>query len=201
MTTTRDRILDGALAVMRERGLARTTTKEIARASRLSEAALYKFFTDKEDLFLCVLKERLPKISVIEDDSADAVGRASLEEGLRAMIEQIERFYEESLPIAMSLFSDAALLAQHRQSLGPKGAGPEAVVQRVSAYLRAEQTAGRISPGAPVAGAAAALVGASMHQAFLRCYQGTGRQKDLLGATSSEIAEAIVASLTNRSSD
>ena len=35
--TTRDAILDGALEVMRTRGLARTTTKEIARAAGFSE--------------------------------------------------------------------------------------------------------------------------------------------------------------------
>ncbi|MGH9090707.1 MAG: TetR/AcrR family transcriptional regulator [Acidimicrobiales bacterium] len=197
MTTTRDRILDGALAVMRERGLARTTTKEIARASGLSEAALYKFFADKEDIFLCVLKERLPKVAVIEDDFGDVVGQGSLGESLQVMIEQIERFYEESLPIAMSLFSDSALLAQHRQSLRQKGAGPEAVLERVTAYLRAEQTTGRIKPDAPVAGAAAALVGASMHQAFLRCYHGTKGKKLIRAATPSEIAQALVASLTD----
>ena len=43
--TTRDAILDGALEVMRARGLARTTTKEIARASGFSEATLDKLFT------------------------------------------------------------------------------------------------------------------------------------------------------------
>ncbi|MGH3995405.1 MAG: helix-turn-helix domain-containing protein, partial [Pseudonocardiaceae bacterium] len=36
--STRDRILDGAAEVMRTRGLANTTTKEIAKAAGLSEA-------------------------------------------------------------------------------------------------------------------------------------------------------------------
>ncbi len=63
MTDTRDRILDAATHVMRTRGFARTTTKEIARAAGYSEATLYKHFQDKTDLFLAVLKERLPTVS------------------------------------------------------------------------------------------------------------------------------------------
>jgi AcrR family transcriptional regulator len=50
MTTSRDRILDGAVDVMRSRGLARASTKEIARAAGVSEALLYKLFADKTDL-------------------------------------------------------------------------------------------------------------------------------------------------------
>ena len=62
MPNTRDRILDAAAHVMRTRGFARTTTKEIARAAGYSEATLYKHFLDKTDLFLAVLKERLPSL-------------------------------------------------------------------------------------------------------------------------------------------
>ena len=62
MPDTRDRILDAAAHVMRTRGFARTTTKEIARAAGYSEATLYKHFQDKTDLFLAVLKERLPSL-------------------------------------------------------------------------------------------------------------------------------------------
>jgi AcrR family transcriptional regulator len=73
MPDTRDRILDAAAHVMRTRGFARTTTKEIARAAGYSEATLYKHFQDKTDLFLAVLKERLPSLgSTLSALSADA---------------------------------------------------------------------------------------------------------------------------------
>jgi AcrR family transcriptional regulator len=44
----RVRILDAAHELMLTLGLARTTTKEIARAAGCSEAALYKHFASKE---------------------------------------------------------------------------------------------------------------------------------------------------------
>ncbi|MFF5422601.1 TetR/AcrR family transcriptional regulator, partial [Streptomyces misionensis] len=58
----RVRIVDAAHQLMLTIGLARATTKEIARAAGCSEAALYKHFASKEELFVTVLKERLPRL-------------------------------------------------------------------------------------------------------------------------------------------
>ncbi len=55
---TRDVILDAAAGILRERGLANTTTRQIAAAAGYSEATLYKHFADKADLLLAVLRER-----------------------------------------------------------------------------------------------------------------------------------------------
>ena len=81
MPDTRDRILDAAAHVMRTLGFARTTTKEIARAAGYSEATLYKHFQDKTDLFLAVLKERLPSLgSTLSALSADTQANADSSE-------------------------------------------------------------------------------------------------------------------------
>jgi AcrR family transcriptional regulator len=170
--STRDAILDGALHVMRTRGLARTTTKEIARAAGFSEATLYKLFADKLELFLCVLTERLPRVGVVSDGVAALVGTETLAANLRTMVVEIGGFYEASMPIAMSLFSDVDLLDRQRAAVHARGAGPEVVVARVAEYLRGEQARGRVNAAAPVEGAAFALVGASMHHAFLACFNG-----------------------------
>ena len=58
-STTRDRILDAAATVMREKGIAKATTKEIARAAGYSEALLYKHFADKQEIYMGVLRERV----------------------------------------------------------------------------------------------------------------------------------------------
>src|ERR1700738_3473180 len=55
---TRTRILEAAEQVVRERGLARATTKEIARAASLSEAALYKHYQGKSELVLAMVTSR-----------------------------------------------------------------------------------------------------------------------------------------------
>jgi AcrR family transcriptional regulator len=187
-------ILDGALEVMRTRGLARTTTKEIARASGFSEATLYKLFTDKTDLLLSVLAERLPQVTVMTEGVADLVGKNTVRENLTAMVAEIERFYEVSLPIGLSLFSDVELLARETEALRERGAGPGVLLERVVEYLRGEQTRGRVGTSAPVDAAAIALTGACMHHAFLGAFNerglGAEREEDLRA-----FADGIVAAI------
>lgn len=193
--TTRDAILDGALEVMRTRGLARTTTKEIARAAGFSEATLYKLFADKVDLFLCVLAERLPRVTVVSQGVTGLVGQDSVASNLTMMAAEIERFYEASLPIAMSLFSDVDLLTRQRETVYERGAGPEVIVHRVAGYLRGEQAAGRVGAAAPVDGAATSLVGACMHHAFLRCFNARPPDDADLSAFAGSVVAAILPGL------
>jgi AcrR family transcriptional regulator len=193
--TTRDAILDGALEVMRARGLARTTTKEIARAAGFSEATLYKLFTDKTDLFLCVFAERLPWGAAVRDGVSDLVGQNSVQENLTAMVVEIERLFDTSLPIAMSLFSDAELLAREAEAVHARGGlGPGIVIQRLGDYLRGEQAGGRVSATAPVDAAATALVGACMHHAFVGSFSDRGRGGDRERAFAA-LADGVVAAV------
>lgn len=166
--STRDRILDAAWAVMRARGLAATTTKEIAKAAGLSEAALYKHFDDKQQLFIFVLRERTPA-----HPSPDAlIATSTVEKNLVRLVEQLLRFYVETFPIAASIFSTPELLAAHREGIKKHGGGPENVVALLRAYLEGERTAGRIAATADADAVARLLAGASMQGAFFANYAG-----------------------------
>lgn len=167
MNSTREAILDGAFQVMREKGLARTTTKEIARASGCSEPLLYRHFEDKIGLFLAVLAERLPPVGVLGGGGAGLIGHGTLEGNLRLVAAEVTTFYLTVLPIGMSIFSDNELLARHRDAVQAHGTGPEDISNGVRNYLAEEQAAGRIREDAPLGGVAMALTGAAMHRAFL----------------------------------
>lgn len=195
MTSTRDAILDGALHVMRTRGLARTTTKEIAKAAGYSEATLYKVFDDKTDIFLSVQAERLPGVGVLGEGPESLAGTGSVEGNLRRMVVEMTGFYATVLPIGMSVFSDSDLLVRHRDAIRSRGPGPEVVSEGVRAYLAAERAAGRVVADAPVDGAAMALTGACMHRAFLWCFD--GEPADGIGASPSvdAFAAEVVASV------
>jgi AcrR family transcriptional regulator len=195
--STRDAILDGALTVMRTRGLARSTTKEIARAAGYSEATLYKLFADKVDLFLCVLAERLPPVSVVRDGAASLAGRDSVAANLHLITTEITRFYLIMLPVGMSIFSDTGLLARHREDVRARGAGPESLTNGVRAYLAAEQAAGRVRADAPLAGAAMALAGACMQRAFLWCFDDIREPGDrAVNTFAADVVAAVLPSLT-----
>jgi AcrR family transcriptional regulator len=197
MTTSRDRILDGALEVMRSRGLARASTKEIARAAGVSEALLYKLFADKTDLLLCVFAERLPWGSALRDYVTDRVGKRTVAENLTAMLIEIEQLFDANLPIAMSLFSDVELMAREVEALRARGGpGPGILIQNVSDYLRAEQVAGRVRTGAPIDAAATTLVATSLHHAFQAFFYVGGRDGDSEKAFG-VLADGVVATILN----
>jgi AcrR family transcriptional regulator len=49
---TKERILEGALQLFREKGLENTTTKEISKKAGIAEGTLFNYFKTKEDLAL-----------------------------------------------------------------------------------------------------------------------------------------------------
>ena len=206
MADTRDRILDAAAHVMRTRGFARTTTKEIARAAGYSEATLYKHFTDKTDLFLAVLKERLPSLgstlgalsAALDADSSSPAGpatRESLASRLAATARGAIAFYEASFPISASVFSEPELLAAHHAAVTRQGAGPQYPLAALARYLRLEQERGRIRPGADCDAAASLLLGSCFQYAFLRCFAQLPPDPAAAAAHADGIAATLLAGL------
>jgi AcrR family transcriptional regulator len=165
--STRDRILDAAADVMTRLGLARTTTKEIARAAGCSEALLYKHFRDKEEIFLGVLKERLPNLTATLAALPARAGTATVEDQLVEVVELAVRFYQGGLAIGSSMLGDPVLVRRHREWLLERGTGPHKANEMLAGYLRAEQEAGRVAAGADPDAAAALLLGACYQRAFL----------------------------------
>jgi AcrR family transcriptional regulator len=195
MPDTRDRILDAAAHVMRTRGFARTTTKEIARAAGYSEATLYKNFQDKTDLFLAVLRERLPSLHPVLDELSAAAGRGVLARQLAAAARGAIAFYEASFPVSASVFSEPDLLAAHHAAVTRQGAGPQYPLEALARYLRLEQRHGRIRAGADCDAAASLLLGSCFQYAFLRCFAQSPPDPDAAAAHADGIAATLLAGL------
>ena len=165
--STRDRILDAAADVMTRLGLGRTTTKEIARAAGCSEALLYKHFRDKEEIFLGVLKERLPNLTATLAALPDRAGTGDVRDRLVEVVELAVRFYQGGLAIGSSMLGDPVLVARHREWLLAHGTGPHKANEMLADYLRAEQARGRVAADADPDAASALLLGACYQRAFL----------------------------------
>ncbi|HVV09217.1 helix-turn-helix domain-containing protein [Amycolatopsis sp.] len=164
---TREEILAAAARIMREQGYARATTKEIARAAGYSEAALYKHFHDKTEIFLGVLDGQLPALGGVLAELAANTGKGTVRANLVKVAETALHFYEESFPIAASLFATRELLTAHRDGVRARGAGPRHPQLGLSRYLRAEQRLGRLPRTADPDAMSALLLGACFQQAFL----------------------------------
>ena len=180
--TTRARILDAAAQVMGTIGLARATTKEIARAAGYSEATLYKHFVDKRELFLAVLAERMPGLIGRLKRLAGEVGEGDVRARLIDVAYQAVAFYEQGFPMLASMFAEPELLAGHRRELAAVGAGPHLANETLAAYLRAERELGRVGPWIDPEAGAAMLLGACFQHAFLAAFAGRagtqGRRAD-----------------------
>jgi AcrR family transcriptional regulator len=188
---TRERIVGAAERVMRERGLAGSTTKEIAREAGYSEGTLYKHFESKEDLFLHVLAERLPSFVALAKDLPGRAGRGTVAETLEEVANTALDFFAQGVPIISSIFSEPALLARHTQEIRRKGGGPHRANEAVAAYLRAEQGLGRVRQDADPGIAAAMLLGACFQRAFLRQFLA----EDVDPAVEVRFADEVVRSL------
>jgi AcrR family transcriptional regulator len=163
--SAREAVLDAAAAIMREHGIARATTKEIARRAGYSEAVLYKHFADKQALFLAVLAERAPRIA-----APGAPGEGDLRENLTALVTGLLGFYAHSFPMAASIFSERELLAAWRTQLAQREAGPHLPRQAIADYLDAERRLGRLHASTDVNAVATLLCGAALFEAFLASF-------------------------------
>jgi len=182
--STRDRMLDAAAHVMRTRGLARATTKEIAKAAGYSEAALYKHFRDKTDLFLAVLGERMPSpLATVLATLGTRAGEGDVAETLEEVARAAIAFYRHGFPMAASLFAEPQLLAAYRDALQARGAGPQHVSRALSDYLAAEQEQGRVRADADPAAAAGLLIGGCLNHAFLSHFTEVTTDDAALAAT------------------
>ena len=186
----RVRILDAAHELMLTVGLARATTKEIARAAACSEAALYKHFASKEELFIRVLVERLPQLTPLLSSLAAEPGRHPLEENLTEIARQAALFYEQSFPIAASLFAETQLKRRHDESMRQMGAGPHVPIQLLDAYLRAEQAVGRVRAEADTFAAASLLLGACAQRAF--AYDAVGVERPEVDECAGRLARTLL---------
>ncbi|MER7725538.1 helix-turn-helix domain-containing protein [Streptomyces sp. NPDC096323] len=189
----RARILDAAHRLMLTIGLARATTKEIAKAAGCSEAALYKHFASKEELFVAVLKERLPEIGgVLKRLMTDpGEGEHTVEQNLTEIAREATLFYEQSFPIAASLYAEPKLKERHDAAMRELGTGPHVPIRGVDAYLRAEQAAGRVRAGVDTYAAASLLLGACAQRAFAYHATETGGPPQPLDAFAASIARML----------
>ena len=166
--STREQILDAATDVIARLGLARATTKEMAKAAGFSEATLYKHFQDKDELVLTVLRERLPPFIPLLEELPKRAGTGTVTGTLEEVVRAALAFYDAGMPMMASLFAERELLVRHRDGMKAAGRGPHLANRVVAAYIRAEQRHGRISRGVAADAVAALLLGACLQRAFFR---------------------------------
>ena len=163
---TRERIIEAARSVMQDKGLTGATTKEIAQAAGVSEGSLYNHFKNKSELFLCVLRELPANFVGLVMGLRERAGKGTVRGNLEEVAATALGFYNVSIPMGASFFSEPELLTLHRKGLKERNAGPHKANVAVAAYLRAEQKLGRVREDADADAVAYLLLGACFQQAY-----------------------------------
>ena len=167
-----DRILQAAADIMYQKGIARATTKEIARRAGCSEGNLYNHFGTKEEIFLAILNEQLPDFVPLLNKLPERVGTGSVAATLHEIARAALRFFNQSVPMAAAFFAERTLLARHRVLLKERNAGPHKFNEAVKQYLAAEQAAGRVAEAVDPETVADILIGSCFMRAYWRQFIG-----------------------------
>ena len=158
----RDRLLDAVGMLMRKRGLARVTTRDIAQAAGVAEGTLYNHFRDKSALLIAFVQRSAPAtMRQAMMDLPLRVGQRSVRANLEGVLGAALSFHRGMAPVICSLLADTSLMVAARREFKARGLGPHLSGDRLAAYLDAERKLGRVSPGLDASAAADLLLGAS----------------------------------------
>src|SRR5918995_869991 len=169
---TQAQLVDAAERVLRAKGLAKATTREIAREAGLAEGTLYLHFADRLDLVRAVHEKLLPAFVEVVRHLPARAGSGTVEGNLTELAHGALRLYRDLMPLGSSLFADPELLRRFRALLAERGGGPHRAWEPVVAYLEAEQALGRVAPEADPAAATLLLLGACQQLVFVELMSG-----------------------------
>lgn len=192
----RDRILAAAVSVLRERGVSQTTTKEIARTAGVAEGSIYNHFAGKTELMAACMADMAGGIRAAMVRLSGRVGEGSVDDNLIELAEAQIAFHLDLLPITGPALGDRELRERLRDP-GPEAGGycePLFGHAMLTAYLEAEQRAGRLAGYVRPAYLAATIIGACHQYAFVRLLSTPEAMAELGGlpADPAEYAREVV---------
>ena len=136
----RDEILDAALEIFSKNGYDRTSVREVARATGLSQAGLLHYFNRKEELFIEVLRRRDSRNERIYDMNR---GDPVTADGLVAIVRHNS---EEPGLVRLFVAMSAESTAVDSPARSFFAARYEALRAGIAADIRRQQDEGAIAP-------------------------------------------------------
>jgi AcrR family transcriptional regulator len=190
----REAILETTLGLISAVGVARLTTKEIARVGGFSEASIYYHFADKSALLEGVILDGvLAPFQQFATSFAERAPDRPLQPVLLEFMEALTAFWERVLPLLSAVQSDAELRRRFRRRVNALDLGPHRGVRLVGGLLAGQQDAGRIRSDVDPASAAMLVCSTCYLTGYQRHMLGPGARRKLpsLAATASAIVSLL----------
>jgi AcrR family transcriptional regulator len=167
----REAILDATLALMRERGVARLTTRAVAERAGVSEASVYYHYRDKPGLLQAVFALGLAPLRSLNERG---LGEGDAGDVMARLAGEIEKFLDLVLPVIMAAQSDTELRDALAVYMRAEDLGPHRGVEALARFIGAQQEAGRMRGGVDPSATATLLVGACFLRSSQRRIMGSG---------------------------
>jgi AcrR family transcriptional regulator len=162
----REAILAAALQLLRERGIARLTTREIAAAAGVSEASIFYHYRDRAGLLTAVFEAGIQPLRALGDE-VESSGE-NTHDLLARLGPVLEQFLDQALPVLAAAQSDTELRDALAAHMNEFDLGPHRGVIDIGAALRREQEGGRIRADVDPEAVALLFVGACFIRASQR---------------------------------
>jgi AcrR family transcriptional regulator len=180
----REAILAAALQLLRERGIARVTSREVAALAGVSEASVFYHYKDRAGLLQAVFEQGLEPLQTLA--SSGRLSGVDLHDALTRFANTLDGFLDQALPVMAAAQSDAALRDAMAAYMTEQDLGPHRGVAALGEYLAAEQAAGRVRAGVEPRAIAMLFVGACYTRAAQRQMPAKVTElpalKDIIGA-------------------
>jgi AcrR family transcriptional regulator len=145
MTDNRQNIINATERLLHTHGLARLTTREIAREAKVAEGLIYHHFKDKAELIFEVVETRVRETRNLMQNLPLEIGKRTLLENLENILFAVYHAHYEITPIICSIFADQHLHIRIQEIIKEREIGPQYAIEGLAVYLAAEQRLGRIS--------------------------------------------------------
>ena len=145
MIDNRQNIINATARLLQTQGLARLTTREIARKAKVAEGLIYHHFKDKAELIYEVVEQLMLDAKNVLQSLPLQVGLRTLSENLEEVLSVVYRSHYKIVPIVCSVFADHQLRARIREIMKEREVGPQNAINWLAVYLAAEQRLGRMA--------------------------------------------------------
>jgi AcrR family transcriptional regulator len=200
MATTSEKLIQATERLLRRDGLARVTTREIAREAGVAEGALYHHFSDKAELLYAVVQQGMGDFREVLENLPFQVGQGSVRENLGHMLHAAFEFQFRVSPIVGSLLADHRLLARTREILRERCIGPRRSVDALASYLMAEQRLGRVTAEVAPQAAAELLLASGFQAAMFDHFLARDAGQEMVRQRINDTIQTLMRGLEPRSS-
>ncbi len=159
---TKTRILEAAAQLLRDKGISGTTTREIARAAGLSDAAIYSHFKSRGELLNALIPASLIDYKGTADAFLKRVGQGTIKGNLKFFMKMARDFFLEASPKIALILAEPELFDE----LGGRPVKGSKAETFLTDYIRAEQRMGRINEDADAASIGTIVVATAFYEGF-----------------------------------